>query len=148
MTGLPLIVGLGSPHGDDQAGWCVIDALLDCGISTDQARAARTPAELWDWCDRHRSLTICDAGVDCGLAGSTHCWSWPEQSLPLSRGGTHDLALGDVLTLGQMLGMSPERVTIWTITGTAFLPHSPPAEAVVNAATGLAVRLAEGLRHA
>ena len=50
MTRRPtLVVGVGSHHGDDQAGWLVAD-LLAASASEDVAvRKAKTPAEILDW---------------------------------------------------------------------------------------------------
>ena len=45
---VPLIVGLGSHHGDDQAGWLVIDRLQERGYPTSRLVRLRKPADLLD----------------------------------------------------------------------------------------------------
>lgn len=148
MTGLPLIVGLGSPHGDDQAGWRVIERLHAHGVPGNQARMARTPADVWDWCDRDRPLTLCDACVNAGAPGTLNKWRWPADRLPVARGGTHDLSLGEVLSLGRELGTIPADVVVWTITGGCFEPGGEPAGMIRAAADALADQLVGELRHA
>jgi hydrogenase maturation protease len=138
MTTTVQILGLGSPHGDDQAGWLVIDALQNRGVSLVVAACLRSPDELLDRCDATHQVVLCDACVDHGEPGTLARWNWPETPLPSRRNGTHDLALGDVLTLGQTLGIGPQTVTLWTITGCRFEPGQPASAAVQQAAVQLA----------
>jgi hydrogenase maturation protease len=145
MTERPLIIGLGSPHGDDQAGWRVIDRLHARGFPRDRARPARTPAEVWDWCQRADSLTICDACVDGRTTGRIQGWTWPDDRLPMTHGGTHTLSLAEVLALGRELDTLPATVQIWTITGTMFTPNAAPSPAVFAAAETLAERFVREL---
>ena len=115
------IVGLGSSHGDDQAGWLVIDCLLALGADEGSVRKAAHPADILSWAEANRSLTICDAAKPAGQPGRISRWSWPSGRLEASRlCGTHDLPLGDVLGLGRQTGRCPEQVEIWTIEGAAF----------------------------
>ena len=58
---IPLVVGLGSFHGDDQAGWLVIDSLWALGYPVRSARKATHPADLLDDLPAGRPLTVCDA---------------------------------------------------------------------------------------
>jgi hypothetical protein len=56
-----LVVGIGSPHGDDRAGWRVADdvaAALRGAITT---RKASVPHDLLDWCDGRGRLHLVDA---------------------------------------------------------------------------------------
>src|SRR5579885_1569269 len=100
MTGR-LIVGLGSPHGDDQAGWRVISALHARGFPVTSARAASTPADIWNWCRSDHDLTICDANADGHPAGTLRSIVWPTEALPTHSHGTHSLPLGTILELGR-----------------------------------------------
>jgi hydrogenase maturation protease len=148
VSGEPLIVGFGSPHGDDRAGWCVVEQLLAAGVSGRLVRIARTPADVWDWCDPHRELTLCDAIADGAPPGRVRRWTWPDDSFPARYAGTHDLPLSEVLDIGASLGCLPERVTICTISGAAFVPGSEPSPAVLEAALQLADELRGALCHA
>ncbi|MDH5546594.1 MAG: hydrogenase maturation protease [Gammaproteobacteria bacterium] len=44
-----LIVGLGSPHGDDRVGWQVIDVLAESGFALENRRLFRSNATAMDW---------------------------------------------------------------------------------------------------
>ncbi len=144
----PLVVGLGSPHGDDQAGWCVIERLRVRGVREVDALIARSPAELCHLSSGARLLMVCDAADDGRIAGSTGEWSWPRQPLPSRRGGTHDLSLGDALSLGLQLGTIPPQVEVWLITGREYRPMSLPCAEVLASAAQLADQLFQRWYHA
>lgn len=145
----PLIVGLGSPHGDDQAGWLVIDRLWSLGASRQSARKAGHPGDLWSWAEAERPLTVCDAGQAAGQLGRIGRWTWPADHLESSRlGGTHDLPLADVLTLGRQTGCCPEQVEIWTIEGEQFEPLGRVSPAVAASARQVAETIWRELSHA
>lgn len=58
-----LVVGLGSPHGDDQAGWQVIDRLQQHRLGSHVAlRKAAVPHDLIDWCEEADVMHLVDAG--------------------------------------------------------------------------------------
>lgn len=118
MTGTKtLVVGVGSPHGDDQAGWMVVERLgLDPGDQSDVAvRKAATPADLLNWIDEVKQLIICDAVGGAGPSGSISRWTWPTDRLVRDGSGTHDFCLPDVLRLADRIGKLPEQVTIYGI---------------------------------
>lgn len=138
MTNRTLFVGLGSPHGDDRAGWLVMDRLRDCGVAATDAVALQSPDEIWQHSTADRELAICDAAVDLGDVGTICRWVWPGVRLPEGRHGSHDLPLHEVLVLGQTLGMCPANVVIWTITGGCFVPDAEVSPAVRAAAVSLA----------
>jgi hydrogenase maturation protease len=145
MSSEVLIVGLGSSHGDDQAGWRVIERLHARGVSTGRARVAKTPTELCDWCRSDYRLTVCDASSGPGRPGMVRSWIWPDHALPVMRSGTHDLPLGEVLELGKNLGCIPPQVRIWTVSGIQFEAGAEPSEQVLIAAHALADHLFGGL---
>ncbi|MFM8219554.1 MAG: hydrogenase maturation protease [Planctomycetaceae bacterium] len=111
-----LCVGIGSPQGDDQAGWLVIDALQNLSRQRVCLRKAAYPGELLDWLEPRGTLWIVDACRGGGKPGDWNCWHWPTEELPasLSR-GTHDLGLAAVLQWGAALGRMPEEVLFWGI---------------------------------
>lgn len=143
MTSLPIIIGLGSSHGDDQAGWLVIDRLHQRGVPETSARAIANPSELWTWCQRDRPLTICDAILNGAPVGSAKQWSWPSKQFDDRFSGTHDLSLAEVMTLGAELGLLPTTAIVWTITASACVPGTGPSPSVSRAAEVLADRLYE-----
>ena len=57
-----LVVGIGSPYGDDQAGWIIVQQLRNLHNSTHSTiRQAAAPANVLDWLDKVERLIICDA---------------------------------------------------------------------------------------
>jgi hydrogenase maturation protease len=115
-----LLVGIGSPHGDDQAGWQIADRLA-AGLSNDDIviRKAASPAALLDWLEEHvERLIICDACRGLGALGESHRWSWPaEELMAASWSGTHNISLPSVLQLAERLGRLPPTVVIWSMEG-------------------------------
>ncbi len=148
MTNRMLFLGLGSPHGDDQAGWLVINRLHKCGVCAAEAVALPSPVEIWDRCTADRELVVFDASSGGDGSGIVRRWVWPRVSLPTRRYGTHDLPLEDVLSLGQTLGLCPAEVVVWTISGVRFAPGEEPSSIVRAAAESLATSLYEEFSHA
>lgn len=121
MSPPTLIVGIGSPHGDDQAGWQVAERLAS---QLDQAeadvRAVASPIQLLDWLDDVRRLIVCDACQGLGRVGEVRRWHWPAAELQeASWSGTHDFALPAVLQLAKRLQRLPLNVAIWSVEGRA-----------------------------
>jgi len=143
MRNCPLFLGLGSPHGDDQAGWLVINCLHQRGVATGDAVALPSPDQIWHVCSADRELVLCDAAAGPGQVGTIQRWNWPGVRLPERCRGTHDLPLGDVLCLGQSLGLCPSEITIWTISGSRFSPCDELSPSVREAAERLASSLYE-----
>ena len=144
-----LVVGVGSPQGDDQAGWLVADRLTahhtDAGSPPGwTVRRARIPLDLLDWLDGVDRLVICDACEALGEPGQLHCWTWPDPAIAACRSLTsHDFGLPSVLQMAGALGRLPRQVTIWGIemTGSEMngreQPHEPALE--LHAAVARAV---------
>lgn len=148
MTNQPLLLGLGSPHGDDQAGWLVIDRLHQYGVPATDAVALLSPDEIWHRSITGRELILCDAAIDPGGAGKIRRWNWPGVRLPECRHSTHDFPLGEVLSLGQTLGLCPDKVVLWTVSGSRFTAGDELSPMVRQAAEELANSLYEDFRHA
>ncbi len=139
-----LLVGIGSPHGDDRAGWLVADALAvhaaraaagtpdSSGV---KIRKAATPAELLDWLDGARRLLVCDAVCGAGAPGTLHRWHWPDACIAQVRSaGSHDFDLAAALELAAGLGRLPPEVIVWGIEGGRMRPDdelSPDVEKAV-----------------
>lgn len=114
MGGALRVVGIGSPHGDDQAGWRVIDVLEGAGLPShvglercpvpathllglmagvprvllvDAVEGDRPPGTLATWQGHH--IRQAGAGVSC-----------------------HGLDLATVLALGESLGLLPGELTL------------------------------------
>lgn len=139
---IPRVVGLGSHHGDDQAGWLVIDGLAELGYPNSHLKKAVHPAELLDDLSTSESLFICDACRSNRAAGFVHHWHWPTDSLiELRTGGTHDLPLPHILQLAHQLAGNPRDVEIWGVEGVNWTPGSSPGDSVRNAAHEVAAAI-------
>ena len=123
---MSLIVGLGSPHGDDQLGWVAIDrlrSLLPDGIS---ARQVRDAFELLDILEGHDTAVIIDAAAPAGQPGTLRTFNWPSPLLADSeRLSTHGLGLVAALELAEALGRLPRRLKIYTIEADDISPNAP-----------------------
>jgi hydrogenase maturation protease len=116
VSATSLLVGIGSPHGDDRVGWEIARRVGERLAGALDARCARTPAELLDWLEGVDALDVCDAFAADGQAGSVHCWQWPARQIErVPFCGSHDVSLPAVLALAERLGRLPPRVRIWGV---------------------------------
>lgn len=139
-----LVVGIGSPHGDDQAGWRLAERLA---IAFDQdniaVRKAKSPSELLDWLDGIERLIVCDACRGLGRAGEIKRWTWPASELQqASWSGTHDLSLPAVLQLADRLGRLPPTVIVWSVEGASVEALGAMSSVVAAALPNLADQIA------
>lgn len=112
-------VGIGSSHGDDQAGWLVVERLQNSQLhDLAEFRTAKSPIDILDWLQDCEKLVICDACHGLGKAGQIHRFSWPSNELcDLETSGTHNLSLAAVLKLANTLNQLPDHVEIWVVEG-------------------------------
>ncbi|TWT48049.1 hypothetical protein Pla22_50490 [Rubripirellula amarantea] len=112
-----LVVGIGSPHGDDAIGWLVADALKE---STDggetRIEKAASPIEIFNAIDDCERLILCDGCSGLGSPGDTRRWQWPSSEFgQVNWSGTHDFSLIATLQLGERLNRLPPQVVVWAI---------------------------------
>lgn len=113
-----LVIGIGSPHGDDQAGWLVAERIARDHHAA--VRQALSPADVLDWLQDVDRLIICDACRGLGRVGEVRRWQWPLSDMPLlDWSGTHDVSLPAALELADRLGLLPRHVVIWAVEGEA-----------------------------
>lgn len=111
-----LLVGLGSPYGDDQLGWQIAKMIEQRYPKLLSVRCSQSPSAVLDWLDGVNRLWICDACRGTRGMGSCHVWNWPAREIaPVRFGGSHDADLASVLTLAELLGQLPRQVTIWAV---------------------------------
>jgi len=145
----PLVIGLGSHHGDDQAGWVTLERLRDRGYPLEFLFRARHPAELLDVYTAEQPLMICDACVGGHTTGTIQHFRWPTDRLVYERpSGSHDLSLCDVLNLGRQLHGHPVTADIWTLQGDDWSAGAEPSQAIHMAAARVADAIWEGCRRA
>ena len=114
-----LLVGIGSPHGDDAMGWIVADAASRRCPANIDVRTAAVPLDLLDWLDGVDALHVVDACLGDGSRGDLTRWAWSEladcnsDETPFQ--GTHGFDLVSVLRLAEKLGRLPSEVVVWGI---------------------------------
>lgn len=144
----PIVMGLGSPHGDDQAGWLVVDFLERMGYPSERLRRLRHPAEMLDHFAADETYLVCDA---CRGSESQRVarWIWPDERLRGLHGrGTHDMAVSDVLELARTLQRCPPTVEVWAVAGDSWEPNAPPRAEVFKAARDVAETILKKHAHA
>lgn len=140
QSGKILIAGIGSDHGDDQAGWLVAEQLAaafrDCCNIT--VRKAMIPLDLLDWLDGVDVLHVCDACSAVENRGRVDRYVWNDSRMVISNPGlnapvehvtpslrthgSHDFGTTDVLRLAAELRKLPNRVIIWAVEGHYYQP--------------------------
>ena len=115
-----LVAGVGSPHGDDQAGWTAVERLQEQFDTPEGSPVSfvklNTPVDLLELALKGQQVPsetwiLIDACI-AGSPGTVHCWRWPE--LPFqtfAKTSTHALGLIDTLKLAETLEILPD--TIW-----------------------------------
>ena len=144
-----LLVGIGSPHGDDRVGWLVARQVAARSGDALAVRCARTPSELLDWLGGLDTLIVCDAIICDRPPGTWQSWTWPASQIELAQfSGSHDLPLAGALALAAELGQLPARVQIWAMTINDAQRLSDVSAAVAAAAEKVAQQICGELCHA
>jgi hydrogenase maturation protease len=167
-----LVVGIGSPFGDDQVGWLVVNhiaqvvdqiaasrmsprpAALDSAAIN--VRCARVPLDLLDWLDDVSCLHVVDAC--CSDHSTAHLerlvWNSADSTastanqftnLDFRQPAGHDFGITDVLRLAESTGRIPPNVVLWAITGSQFAPDSCVSGAISTAVESLAEQIMRDL---
>ena len=143
------ILGIGSPAGDDQAGWLTVDALLAGGVPAGDAftveKLDRPGANLIPLLDSASWVILVDAMQSEGQPGRIRRFDqkdWPGYGHGLS---SHGFGVLDALSVAQALASLPARLDLYGIEIGSARPGDEPGLAVQAAAQHLARALAEEL---
>ena len=143
------VLGIGSPSGDDQAGWLVVDALTALGVhASDDVvidKLDRPGVQLISLLDHAGWVILIDAMQSDDPPGHVQCFDrkdWPAYREGLS---SHGLGVPDALLLARELGKLPARLDLYGIAIGAATPGESVQSAVMAAATRLAQRIAGDL---
>ena len=148
-TGTTLLVGLGSPHGDDAAGWRIADRIAAANMPNVSVRWAATPLDLLNWLTGIDQLLVCDACQSTDPAGTVYSWRWPAVAIESrAAGSSHAVDLADALHLAERLGRLPEKVLIYAVVGRHFEPSEAISASLEAALPAIVDRLMEDLAHA
>lgn len=131
----PLVIGIGSPHGDDRAGWEVIDRLSVLGLncSPNCFHKAAVPHDALDWFDPQTTTHVVDAVASRSdrllrfefTRNSQGEWQtlltdqdngrYSVDFPALRSHSTHQFDLRSVLELAAALNTLPQRLVLWAI---------------------------------
>lgn len=143
------VIGVGSPAGDDEAGWLVIDALRARGAETTGAvlvKADRPGAALLaQWTDADHVILV-DAMQTGSTPGSIRhlahdAWRTHDQGL-----STHGFGVLDALTLADALGALPPRLDVFGVEIADVAPGATLSAAVRGGVEALASAILGVLR--
>ena len=143
------ILGIGSPSGDDQAGWLVVDALLAGGMQAGEVlvieKLDRPGAGLIGLLGGADRVILVDAMQSHGRPGRLARFDeedWPRYGHGLSSHGFGVLA---ALTLARELDGLPSRLELYGIEIAAAHPGAAPGSEIRAAARQLAAIIAASL---
>jgi len=143
------ILGIGSPSGDDQAGWLVVDALAALGVhARDDVvidKLDRPGVQLVAQLENADWVVLVDAMQGQGQPGDIQRFDrkdWPAYREGLS---SHGLGVLDALLLARELGTLPARLDLYGIEIGQANPGESVQGAVVAAAAQVAQRIADEL---
>ncbi len=141
------ILGIGSPWGDDQAGWLTIDALLARGVRPGVAveKLDRPGARLIPLLENASWVILIDAMQSDGQPGRIRRFSqqdWPGYRQGLS---SHGVGVLDALSLAQAMACLPVRLDLYGIEIGSAAPDREPGIAIQAAARELAGMVAADL---
>lgn len=139
------ILGIGSPAGDDQAGWLTVDALEASGVSRrfapgqiTSARLDRPGAGLISLLEDATWVILVDAMQSNGKAGEIRSFN-PENWAAYSHGlSSHGFGVLDALLLARELGNLPPRLDLYGIEIGSASPGAAPGAPILAAAQRLA----------
>lgn len=136
MAGVTKVIGIGSHHGDDRAGWIVAQRLLGRTDLTAEVVLLRDVADVLDHasgCDR---LILIDACTSGDAPGAVKRLEWPDARLQASWGtSTHGLSVCEALQLLERLNRCPKNIVFLGVEAQDF---SPAVSSGVACVTGLA----------
>ncbi|MGE0387317.1 MAG: hydrogenase maturation protease [Gammaproteobacteria bacterium] len=146
------VIGVGSPCGDDQAGWLVVEALRRAAAAHDPHLAGvelkaldRPGPDLLNAMTGARAAIVIDAvlGASPGTVLRLSAGRLAAGSRPAS---THAGGVADALALGACLGVLPPRLVLLGVGGERFAPGTGPGAAVRDGAVQAARAVLDELR--
>ena len=136
------ILGIGSPSGDDQAGWLTVDALLARGAGVGGniliEKLDRPGASLVPLLEEAAWVILIDAMQGSRPVGHIQHFdqsAWPAYTQGLS---SHGFGVLNALSLARELGCLPPRLDLYGIEIGSAMTGDQPAEEIQVAARQLA----------
>lgn len=127
------IIGLGSPFGDDDAAWRVVDGLREAPpAGVDLVTLDRPGAALIAWMDAVDELILIDAVIDGGPAGRIMELGQSQLDAMAPAMSSHQLDLPATLQLARRLGTLPANLTLFGISIASTRSRSAPVGDAVS----------------
>ncbi len=105
------VLGFGSTHGDDIAGWQLVERLKH--LPNVHAVAVRQTVDALDYFENCSTAILIDACTGGGIPGTLSRLVWPDPSICSRHArSTHGLGIGEVLQLAASLHVLPASVVI------------------------------------
>ena len=143
------IVGVGSPHGDDQVGWRVVELLAEEHFPDAEVIAIRSASQLVDCFSECQRAIVVDACQTGSVPGTITRLEWPDARMARPRGpSTHGLGVVGAIELADRLGRLPPEVILYGVEMGACRPATPLSPAVESVLPELARRVGHEMRRA
>ncbi|KTD30450.1 MULTISPECIES: hydrogenase maturation protease [Legionella] len=117
-----LILGLGSPFGDDRLGWEVVRLLQQReelkSYSSQQVQMVcgdRPGVHLLELMSNAKTVFLIDAVKTGAKLGSLHCFNPEEIKVLSTLQSTHDFGIAQTLALGKALNSLPQNLFLYGI---------------------------------
>jgi len=125
------VVAIGSPHGDDQAGWRIAERFRDRGNVNAGVVALSDASQLLESIDKCDRLIVVDACCGSGKPGTVTRLEWPDERIVERHShSTHGIGVADVLQLAESLDRLPREVLIFGIELSQCQPGLPLSDVV------------------
>jgi len=142
------IIGIGSPSGDDQIGWRVVDALKGRLLpEIELIKLDRPGTGLIPLLENTSHVILIDAMQGGGAFGTIRHFGKDEWTNYQQGMSSHDVGVFDALMMAKELGSLPEVMELYGIEIGTDMPGKTSSEAVITAAEDLAgtiVNLVQG----
>jgi hydrogenase maturation protease len=136
------VVGLGTPSGDDRAGWDVIARIQGALPRDARAEATSDPLRVLHGPPECARLVVIDSCRGAGRAGTVHRFIWPDPRLIITGGvSSHGVGLATALELAAALNQLPPRVVVFAVECGSTEPGAELSPEVALALPGVAARV-------
>lgn len=146
------MAAFGSPHGDDQVGWCVATSLQGrSGVAVRVVILAEGTG-LLDVLPACEKLIVVDACRSGAPVGTVTRLDWPDPQVRRRHNhSTHGIGAYGALELAQQLGQLPPRVVLFGVEIAEYSPlsqMSPDVEAAIAPLQDVILREIDEFRNA
>lgn len=132
------VIAVGSPHGDDQVAWRLIERLQARQGINARLVTMSDPLQLHDYVDDCGQLIVVDGCSGSGPPGTVTRLEWPDVRIAERHShSTHGVGIAESLQLATMLGRLPPKVVVFGVEIAQCLPGSSTSVAVESALSQL-----------